>query len=253
MKTSLYAAVALSVLTVRASSADLGMPVKAPAAPAAFTWSGCYVGGQVGGGWGEKDLSDNVGLLTATTGFSAASLDVTGYMLGGQVGCNYQFASAWVVGIEGAAAGGRIGGGDSVSQPLATPGDNATFNETTDLLTSATARVGMAWERWLLYVKGGAAWAADRFSAVGTFGGVPFDLQGLETRLGWTVGGGLEWAFWNDWSLKLEYDYYGLGTRSVTFIDANTGISGPENIRQNIQLVTLGLNFHIWGGGGPAP
>lgn len=253
MNTSLYAATALSLLlsTVCACAADLGQPVKAPGAPAVFTWSGCYAGGQGGGGWGQKDLTDGVGLLSTTTGFAAANLDITGYMLGGQIGCNYQFTSGWIFGVEGAAMGGRMGGGNSAAQPLAIAGDSATFNETTDLLTSATARLGMTWERWSLYVKGGAAWAGDRYGAIGTFGGVPFDFQGLETRLGWTAGGGLEWAIWSNWSVRLEYNYFGLGTRGVTFVDGTTGASGPENIRQKIQLIALGLNFHIWDGPGP--
>lgn len=253
MKTSLLGGFALSLLTISAFAADLGVSIKAPLAPASFAWTGCYAGGQVGGAWGQKDLTDTVGLLSPTTGFASASLDTSGYMLGGQIGCDYQFAPNWVIGIEGAAAGGDIHGGNAVTQPLAIPGDNATFNETTDFLSSATARLGYAWDRWLLYVKGGAAWAGDRYSAVGTFGGVPYDLQGLETRFGWTAGGGLEWALWNNWSVRLEYDYYGLGSRSVTFIDATTGISGPENIRQSIQVVLLGLNLHLWGGPGPAP
>jgi opacity protein-like surface antigen len=253
MKTSLSAAAAMSLSIVCAAGADLALPVKAPPAAPIFTWSGCYVGGQGGGGWGQKDLTAGVGLLSATTGFTAANLDVTGYMLGGQVGCNYQFAAGWIGGIEGAAAGGRIGGGNGVAQPSTVVGDSVSFNETTDLVTSATARLGVTWERWLLYVKGGGAWVGDRYNVDGTFGGVPFALQGVETRFGWTAGGGLEWAIWNNWSVKLEYDYYGLGTRNVTFIDATTGVSGPENIRQSIQLVTLGLNFHIWGGSSQVP
>jgi outer membrane immunogenic protein len=123
------------------------------------------------------------------------------------------------------------------------PGDNATFKETTDLLTSATARVGYAWDRWLPYVKGGAAWAGDRYSVFDA--AQTYDAEGLETRFGWTAGAGIEWAFWDNWSVKLEYDYYGFGTRSVTFIDNITGTVGPMEINQNIQVVKLGLNFHV--------
>ena len=68
----------------------------------------------------------------------------------------------------------------------------------------------------------------------------------METRLGWTAGVGVEWALWDDWSVKLEYDYYGFGTRNVTFIEESTACpSGPENIKQNIQTIKLGLNFHV--------
>ncbi|MGB8629853.1 MAG: outer membrane beta-barrel protein, partial [Xanthobacteraceae bacterium] len=93
--------------------------------------------------------------------------------------------------------------------------------------------------------KGGLGAAWDRYDIPGTFMGVQYDLQGSGTRLGWTAGAGLEWAFSSDWSVKLEYDYYGLGQRNVTFVEQFTATPGPENIKQNIQVVTLGINLHI--------
>ena len=161
-------------------------------------------------------------------------------MLGGQIGCDYQFAPNWVVGIEGAASGGNIGGSTGVATP-GIPGDSATFKETTDLLTSVTARVGYAWNNWLFYGKGGAAWASDRYSAFDAL--ATYDFEGLETRFGWTAGAGVEWALSDDWSVKLEYDYYGFGTRSVTFIDNVSGTVGPLDIKQNIQIIKLGCKF----------
>jgi outer membrane immunogenic protein len=73
----------------------------------------------------------------------------------------------------------------------------------------------------------------------------------LETRFGWTAGAGIEWAFSNNWSLKLEYDYYGFGTRSVTFIDNVSGTTGPLDVKQNIQVILLGVNFHVYAVGTP--
>ena len=78
-----------------------------------------------------------------------------------------------------------------------------------------------------------------------------YDFEGVETRFGWTAGAGVEWALWNNWSVKLEYDYYGFGTRSVTFIDNVSGTIGPLDIKQNIQVVKLGVNFHVWADGPP--
>jgi outer membrane immunogenic protein len=246
MKTTLLGAAAFSLVTASAFGADLGVPLKAPMA-APFTWTGCYAGVQVGGGLGQKDLTDTVGTVSAVTGFTSANLDVSGYMLGGQIGCDYQFSSNWVVGIEGAASGGNIGG----STTVLVPGDNATFAETTDLLTSATARLGYAWNRWMLYAKGGAAWAGDRYNTSDAL--AIYNFQGLETRFGWTAGAGIEWALWDSWSLKFEYDYYGFGTQSVTFIDAVSGTTGPLNINQTVQIVKLGLNFRIGGDLGWSP
>ena len=255
MKATLLVSAALSLLTISAFGADMQTPpLKAPLAPPPFTWTGCYAGGQAGGGWGQKDANDTVGIVSGLTGgtysgtgtdFTSANLSISGYTLGGQIGCDYQFGSNWVVGIEGAASGGSIGASTSVATPDIA-GDSATFKETTDLLTSVTGRVGYAWDRWMIYAKGGAAWASDRYSALDVLGN--YDFEGLETRFGWTAGAGVEWAFWNDWSLKLEYDYYGFGTHSVTFIDNVSGTFGPLDIKQNIQVVKLGLSFHVFAG-----
>ena len=138
MKATLLGGAAASLLTVSAFAADLRIP---PAQPQVvippFTWTSCYAGVQAGGGWGKKDLTDTVGILSSLPGgFSAANLDVSGYMLGGQIGCDYQFAPTWVVGIEGAATGGNI----SKTTNFAVPGDTASFRSTTDFLASITGR-----------------------------------------------------------------------------------------------------------------
>jgi outer membrane immunogenic protein len=239
MKTILLGAAALSLISASAFAADLGLP--APVVSPAFTWTGCYAGGQIGGGWGQKDLNDSAGIVSPITGFTSANLNTSGYMLGGQIGCDYQFASSWVLGIEGAALGGSIAGSTSIATPVNAP-DSATFSQKTDFLSSITARGGYAWNDWLLYAKGGVAWAGDRYSVFDVVGN--YDFEGLETRVGWTAGIGVEWAFWHDWSLRLEYDYYGFGTNSVTFIDNVSGTIGPLDIKQNIQVIMLGLNFH---------
>ena len=155
-------------------------------------------------------------------------------MLGGQIGCDYQFAPSWVVGIEGGAAGGNIGGSTSFALP-AISGDSATFKEATDMLSQRhrARRIRLGSTGCF------TAKAASPGQATDTARSIPlatYDYEGVETRFGWTAGVGIEWALWNDWSLKLEYDYYGFGTRSVTFIDNVTGNVGPENMNQNIQV-----------------
>jgi outer membrane immunogenic protein len=243
MKTILLGAAALSLMSVSAFAADLGLP--APLVQPPFTWSGCYAGAQVGGGWGQKDLNDSAGIISPVTGFASANLNTSGYMVGGQIGCDYQFASKWVLGIEGAALGGSIKGSTSIATPANAP-DSATFNQNTDFLSSITARGGYAWNDWLIYAKGGVAWAGDRYGVFDVAGN--YDFEGLETRVGWTAGIGVEWALRHDWSLRLEYDYYGFGTNSVTFIDNVSGAVGPLDIKQNIQVIMLGLNFHVSAG-----
>jgi len=251
MKAILLGGAALSLLTVSAFGADLGpeVPLKMPPMPPPFTWTSCYAGVQAGGGFGQTGLTDSALILAPFTGFTSANVSMSGYTLGGEIGCDYQFPSNFVLGIEGGAAGGNIGGSTTFAVPAVAPGDIATFKEATDILSSVTGRVGYAWDRWLIYAKGGGAWAGNRYGAFDTL--ATYDYEALETRFGWTAGVGVEWALWDAWSLKLEYDYYGFGTRGVTFIDNVTGNVGPENINQTIQVIKLGLNFHVFPGAAP--
>jgi outer membrane immunogenic protein len=243
MKATLLGGAAASLLTISAFAADLGVPPVSPQVVIPpFTWTSCYAGLQAGGGWGKKDLTDSVGIFSDTTGYSSASVDVSGYMLGGQIGCDYQFALTWVVGIEGAATGGNI----SKTTNFAVPGDTASFRSTTDFLASITGRLGYAFDRWMLYGKGGVALVGDRYHADDVAGIYFFDAT--ENRIGWTAGAGVEWAFTPEWSVKLEYDYYGFGTKSLLFTDAISGGTAPVNIHQTIQVVLLGINFHARSG-----
>jgi outer membrane immunogenic protein len=246
MKATVLGGAAASLLTISALAADLGIP-SAPPQPVIppFTWTSCYAGVHAGGAWGQKDLTDTVGVFSGVTGYSSASVDTAGYMLGGQIGCDYQFAPTWVVGIEGAASGGNI----SKTMNFAVPSipDTASFKATTDFLASVTGRVGLALDRWMFYGKGGVALVGDRYHADDVAGLYLFD--GTENRIGWTAGAGIEWAFTPDWSVKLEYDYYGFGTKSVLFSDSTIAmVNAPVNISQTIQLVTLGVNFHARSG-----
>jgi outer membrane immunogenic protein len=238
---------ALALISARPGlAADLGtrMPVKAPvAAPLpAFSWTGCYLGGHVGWGWGRKTFADtpNSDLVGFFTGGAQQSQDVDtdGFLGGGQVGCDYQFTSNWVIGVEGNFSWADISGSATVPFDL---GDTS-FDAKTDWLASVTGRLGYAWDRWLLYAKGGPAWAHDKYN-INTYLGT---WAASETRSGWTVGGGLEWAFANNWSAKLEYQYYDFGSRDLNFF--NPGFSSEvENVKQQIQTVKLGLNFRFGG------
>ncbi len=71
----------------------------------------------------------------------------------------------------------------------------------------------------------GGALAGDRYEVSGSFAGTPFDFVGLENRYGWTVGGGVDWAFSPHWSANIEYDYYGFGHRVIAMSDAIERIS----------------------------
>ena len=169
-------------------------------------------------------------------------------MIGGQIGCDYQFAPSWVVGIEGAASGSTMKGSTTVGLPLGNP-DTAQVQAKTDFLTSVTGRIGYAFDNVLLYGKGGFALAGDRYDVTGSFAGTPFGFVGLENRIGWTAGGGVEWAFSQHWSASFEYDYYQFGHSVIAMSDPTNVFLGNVDVRQNIQVVKVGLNFHIWGAG----
>ena len=248
-------AAALAVTMVGpAVAADMPLAAAAPFA-ARFSWTGCYLGGHLGGGFARKDITDPVQLVQdsflgagSTTGITTASPAPRGVVIGGQIGCDYQFAPSWLVGIEGAASGSTMKGSTTVGLPLGSP-DTALVQAKTDFLTSVTARVGYALDNVLLYAKSGVALAADRYDVTGSFAGTPFGFEGLENRIGWTAGGGVEWAFSQHWSASIEYDYYQFGHRMIAMSDPTNVFLGNVDVRQNIQVVKAGLNFHIWGPG----
>src|ERR1700694_5026034 len=248
------AAAALAAnLTGPAVAADMPLPEATPFA-ARFNWTSCYLGGHLGGGFGRKDLTDPVLLEDSflgpgsTTGITTVSPSPSGVVIGGQIGCDYQFASSWVVGIEGAVSGSTMKNTRTVGLPLGNP-DTALVKASTDFLPSVTVRLGYAIDNVLLYAKGGVALAGDRFNATGSFAGTPFGFQGLDNRFGWTAGGGVDWAFSRHWSANIEYDYYGFGHGGVLMSDPINAFAGIVDVKQSVQVVKVGLNFHIWGPG----
>jgi outer membrane immunogenic protein len=249
MKKLLFIAAAVSSLSAASSALAADLPVKAPGmAIPVFTWTSCFLGAHVGGGWARKDITDPVALaedalgLAPTPTVTTAQVNPSGAVIGGQFGCDYQFAPNWVVGVEGSASGATMKGDTTVGLSDST---TALVTARTDFLGSVTGRFGYAVDRWLYYVRGGAAWAGDKYTVVGN----GFGFEGLDWRPGWTVGAGIEWAFAGNWSARLEYDYYGFGTRTIQMTDNINGFGpSPLDIKQSAQTVKLGINFHVWGG-----
>ncbi len=253
------AGAALSAITP-GNAADLGpRPVYKAPQPAmvpvrVFSWTGCYIGGNIGYGWGRETVSiPDLGETTGLSELAGVSLgpvtsDSKGVVGGGQVGCNYQFAPNWVIGIEGDGEAANIKGDvtESFVNPVTSETVTGTAHAQTDWLASVTGRLGWTWDRVMLYAEGGAAWAGDKYSA---------DLPAFDehistsvTRPGWTAGGGVEWAFWDNWSAKVEYDYYNFSTTNLSLPGTIAGI--PEvvpgvNVKQTIQTVKFGLNYRF--------
>ena len=118
-------------------------------------------------------------------------------------------------------------------------------------LTTLTGRLGYAYDRVLFYGKGGAAWVgSNNFTLTDTATGASASFSNNNTNTGWTAGGGLEWAFTNNWTARVEYDYVGLSNQTFVVpagFGAATGDVVTTNNR-NIQMVTVGVNYLFnWG------
>jgi outer membrane immunogenic protein len=244
MKKLLLATVAIVVLGTPAIAADMARPVyKAPPPPPIYlySWTGCYIGGHVGGLWAHKEWTDNDPRnLFGTFGQFDGSHDPNGFIGGLQGGCDYQFAGGFVIGIAGDYAWTNATA-SHVSITFPTFTDQSTVKS----LASVTGRIGYAWDRFLGYVKGGGAWERDEF--LNTDGIIPGTAT--QNRSGWTVGIGGEYAFTNWLTGFAEYDYYDFGRRDALFsyVDGTTYI---YNIKETKSVFKAGLNFR-WGGGGP--
>jgi outer membrane immunogenic protein len=248
-----FAGLTMMGLLFAAPALAADVAVKAPrSAPPmrAFTWTGCYLGGHGAAGWGRKQAADPAAIFAGVPALPL-TIDPKGWLIGAQAGCDDQFAGNLVVGIEGAFSGGNIKGNTTLAIPFGIVGDSEVVSAKLDALGAVTGRLGYAIDRTLLYVKGGFAWANEQYSAVGVLNGAPFDLEGPESRFGWTAGGGLDWAFSDYYSIGLEYDYYNFGHHAVTFNDVSAAPIGlvitlPIDVRQTIQVVRLGVTFHMF-------
>jgi len=242
MKKFLLAAVGLLVLGAPASAADFpATPYKAPPVmmPAMYDWSGLYVGLNGGGGWSRKcwDITNNAGVPVAAP---EGCHNATGAMVGGQIGYRLQSA-AWVFGIEGQGDWSNFKG-TNVSAF-----SGATNRTTIDNLGLFTGHVGYAWNNILWYVKGGGAFASDRYNGLVTGTGALTD-QATGTRWGGVVGTGVEVSFTPDWSFALQYDHAFMGTQNIGFVTVPNGVpTRNDSIRQDIDMVTARINYR-WGG-----
>jgi outer membrane immunogenic protein len=230
-----------------AGAVDLGLEplyTKAPSTPT-WSWTGFYIGGHAGGGWANTAWFEDI---TATggggpVGFQDASHTASGLLGGGQAGFNYQ-KGRWVFGFEGDVSGANITGNNANCFPEV-GGAAQTCSTKVDSLGTVTGRFGATFDRSLIYVNGGFGWVSESYQKAGGLS----PGSAAETRGGWTLGAGVEYSFTGPWSGKLQYDYIGLGTRNVKF----TAPGFTEDIRDNLQVVKVGINYRFGWGGPAAP
>jgi len=229
-----------------ASAADMAVKARPPAPVLApiYDWSGFYIGAN--GGWGSSHKCwDSVAPTPFLIGAEGCH-DATGGTAGGQIGYRWQ-ASSWVFGLE---AQGNWADFRGSNESVLFPGF---ANESRiDAFGLFTGQVGWAANNVLYYVKGGAAVTADRFRIRDIPTGVVIGTTGDDTRWGGVIGAGLEFGFAPNWSAGIEYNHLFMQDRTHTFVDPVIGgVVGVDRIRQDVDLVTVRVNYRFGGYGTP--
>jgi outer membrane immunogenic protein len=255
-----------------AFAADMAVKAPPPPRPApapVYSWTGFYIGGNVGYSVG-RNTADHL-FAPANPGSTPPelfTLSPAGWLGGGQIGYNWQPNSNWVFGVE--ADGQWTGQKDSVCIFACLTGGGPGPGEILGLtveqqirwLATLRGRVGYAQQGWLWYVTGGAAWAGLRENDTHFTGSTSLNIlqqasgSFSDTRSGWTLGGGIETALAGNWSAKLEYLYVGLGDITNVFAFPNPpGATFFETVHSQVHdhIVRVGLNYRFSGGVAAAP
>ena len=225
---------ALCVLPFAANAADL--PVKAPVRvvqPIPFTWTGFYVGASAG-------LIAQGTTGTDETGFwfnAGDRYDITGYggIFGVNVGYNYQFAGNWVIGLEADFSGSTL-------DTSFTSADFLGLKSKLSSLGTVRGRIGYAFDRALLYATGGFAYGHVENSAFDSTA-PSYNSSTSDWRTGWTAGAGIEYAFLNNWTTRVEALYVDLGSTTGSTAISNGGTGCRFGFKNTYLLGRIGLNY----------
>jgi outer membrane immunogenic protein len=189
----------------------------------------------------------NGGIPTGTAGALKTDTDLDGGLIGGTIGCNYDFGG-FVLGIEA----DDSWSGKKGNSRLVAPAFNTNFQENVSerWLATVRGRVGYAFGPALIYATGGGAWAGVRIHEFNTLNTAVTATED-HTLSGWTFGGGAEWGFAPGWSAKVEYLHVDLRGNNTFF--ANTTCCTSQNVELRNDIVRAGINFRFggFGGGGP--
>jgi outer membrane immunogenic protein len=254
-----FAAIAALLGTPAVAADPLGtFPISAPG----YSWSGCYVGGTVGGAVGHSSYSGSptgdfltqepIGepsIIPNLSAITTGALSPSSAIGGGEVGCNWQIRSL-VVGLEGDFSGWNL----SRSSLATGPGDpeiqgsllTAATSESSHWLASVRPRVGYAYSDWLFYVTGGVAFTNNTFSQSVLFSASNSTMAGsvTSTLTGWIAGGGVEYDITRDWLFKLEYLYVGFPSQSLTEINpAFPTFTTNASNRLSASIVRIGIDY----------
>jgi outer membrane immunogenic protein len=241
MRKSSSMLIAAAVIHLTASqsarAADIGPRGYAAPAPAPALvyappkWTGCYVGGNIGGAWSNVDLSGVSGVDASATN--------SGFAGGVQIGCDYQWNQYWVVGIRNMLDATSLSSRTNISTVPFT----GVVDSRTHWFDTLTGRVGflVPSTNVLLYAQGGAAWTNTNVTFLDGPGAQLGEAS--NDRTGWTVGAGVEWGFAQHWSVFAEYNFMGFGTQSATFTGCNGTCVVSANTKADVQNVLAGVNY----------
>ena len=230
--TSLLAAAIGFGVAQAALAAD--MPVKAPIVKAApfYDWTGFFAGVQGGAAWGSVPNSFVIG--GATTG--QPNFSTRGGLFGVHAGYNWQ-SSSMVYGLVGDVEWSNIKGDDGGLSGV-------TDELKSDWRGSFRGRVGVAWDRVLLYGTGGLAWANLKYSLLAVAPATG-STSASTTTFGWTLGGGAEYAFTPAWSAFVEYRYSDFGSHSAAFAATTFSVAQTVNYSYRDSAVRGGITYHF--------
>jgi outer membrane immunogenic protein len=223
---------ALTIASMAADAADVSEPAKANRITPSAPWTGCFVGGNIGGGrqttqawWGDEyELPAGSNIGSSIIG-------------GGQAGCDYQ-SGAWVVGFQGMFDRAAMSGSNQIPNVYWYD----IVSTKADWLATITGKFGyMVEPNTLLYGRGGIAWVRNAYADYAVYA----DAKNSETITGWTIGGGVEHLVTKNWSLFAEYNYAAFDDQKIYLSDPSVPVSEINLYSHGVQILQVGANFRF--------
>ncbi len=228
-------------------AADLppaGPPVRAPAAyvPAAlpvYSWSGFYIGLNAGYGFANTNSTATIsGNSVVGSGTATGSNNLNGFVGGGQIGANWQW-DAFVLGLEADFQGTSQ---SKTSNLGCGAGCILTGEGKIPWFATLRGRAGVAFDRVLVYGTGGAVWLEAKETVTAT--GAATLIDASDTKTGWTAGAGVEVAFSQNWTARIEYLFLDVKpTLTASIPAAFGGGTATDNVTIKDNVIRAGVNF----------